>query len=279
MFDLTPEARMQRSQGSARVGFAARDGRARLATLHQSGSAKAMLPRVAGQVPEVVFLNTSGGLTGGDSLSYHLDIPAKTEVTATTQTAERGYASTGAQARVSVTAQVGAGGRLNWLPQETLIYEASNVSRETIVDLDADATCLLVETIVLGRHAMGEFPQEARLTDRRLIRRQGKPVWAETLHLDGDALHHSTQPALLGNARAFAIIALFGPAAQDATDSVRPLLDEPGCSAAASGWDGKLLVRILAHDGWPLRRQIARVLRALNHNTLPRVWQMQGVDG
>ena len=277
MFDLTPDARMQRSQGRAFVGFAARNGSAKLATLHQSGSAKAMLPRVAGSVPEVVFLNTSGGLTGGDTLVYHLDIPAKTEVTATTQTAERGYATTGGQARVSVTARVGAGGRLNWLPQETLIYEAANVSRETTVDLDAGATCLMVETIVLGRHAMGERPTTARLTDHRMIRREGRPVWTETLKLDETALSLTSQPAILGGARAFAVIALVAPGAQDATGSIRSLLTEPGCQSAASGWDGKLLVRILAHDGWPLRRQTARVLRALNR-TLPRVWQMQGVD-
>ena len=131
MLDRGPTSDLQRSRGSASVGFVCRQGRAHLSTLQQSGSAKAMLPRVHGTVPEVVFLNTSGGLTGGDRLSYDLEIPAGTEVAATTQTAERGYASTGAAAHVRVTARVGAGGRLNWLPQETLIYENAHVSRET----------------------------------------------------------------------------------------------------------------------------------------------------
>jgi len=245
--------------------------------LQQSGSAKAMLPRVHGGVPEVVFLNTSGGLTGGDRLSYHLDVPALAEVTATTQTAERGYASPGPVASVRVTARVGAGGRLNWLPQETLIYEDAHVSRETTVDLASDASCLMVETIVLGRHAMGEAPANARLTDRRLIRREGRPVWAETLCLDAEVLTHAARPALLGGARCLAVLAWVAPAAQDALDRVRATLTEPGCQSAASAWHGRLLVRILAQDGWPLRCQVARTLRALIP-ALPRVWQMTGGD-
>lgn len=276
MFDSSPINQLQRSRGSASVGFADRGGRARLATLDQRGSAKAMLPRVLGAVPEVVFLNTSGGLTGGDRLSYHLDVPAKTEVTGTTQTAERGYASLGPAASVKVTATVGAGGRLNWLPQETLIYEDSHVSRETKIELYAGATCLLVETIVLGRHAMGESPLRARLTDRRLVKRDGRPVWSETLRLDARSLSTTGQPAILNGANCFAVIALIAPDAADLTQRIRDTLTVPGCQSAASGWDGKLLVRITATDGWPLRCQIARTLRALT--PLPRVWQMPGVD-
>ena len=64
-----PSPQMQRSRGEAAVRLRQDGGRIRLVDLRQQGSAKAILPRVAG-VPEVVFLNTSGGLTGGDRLSY-----------------------------------------------------------------------------------------------------------------------------------------------------------------------------------------------------------------
>ena len=195
-------------------------------------------------------------------------------MTATTQTAERGYASPGPAAQVKVTAQVGAGGRLNWLPQETLIYEDAHVSRETKVELSGDATCLMVETIVLGRHAMGESPRNARMTDRREVLRDGRLVWAETLRLDANALSQTGQPAVLNGARCFAVIALIAPHAPDLTARIRATLTEPGCRSAASGWDGKLLIRITAADGWPLRCQVVRTLRALT--TLPRVWQMPG---
>jgi urease accessory protein len=272
-----PESLMQRSRGSAMVSFALRAGQAALADLRQQGSAKAMLPRVAGPVPEVVFLNTSGGLTGGDALSYEIDVGPSARVTATTQTAERAYSSLGAQAQLRVRCRVAAGGRLDWLPQETILYEAAHLHRETVVDLAGDAACLLVESVVLGRQAMGESPRRARLNDSRHITRSGRPVWVERQRLDEDFLRDAGQPALLGGARAFAVVALVAPRAEDALGPVRAVLDEPGCRAAASGWDGKCLVRVTAGDGWPLKRQLARVLAVLTGRPLPRVWQMQGV--
>ncbi|GAB1478021.1 urease accessory protein UreD [Paracoccaceae bacterium] len=279
MFDLTAEPKMQRSQGRARVGFAVAGGVARLVELQQSGSGKAMLPRVAGPVPEVVFLNTSGGLTGGDRLDFVLEIAAGGRVSATTQTAERAYASTGGMAEVRVRATVGAGGRLDWLPQEAILYEASRLDRRTEIDLAGDATCLMSEAVVLGRQAMGEEPRDAKLHDRRVIRRDGRPVWAESVMLDAQALRRQSSPALLGGARAMAVLALVARGAEDALAALRVVLDEPGCTAAATGWDGRLLLRVLARDGWPLRRQMARAIRVLSGRPLPRVWQMQGENG
>ncbi len=110
MFDLPQLQTMQRANGQAFASFTLRDGMVRLADLAQSGSAKVMLPRIAGPVPEVVFLNTSGGLTGGDVLDLVLDLAPGVRLSATTQTAERAYASNQGTATVRVTAKVRAGG-------------------------------------------------------------------------------------------------------------------------------------------------------------------------
>jgi urease accessory protein len=65
----------QRSHGEAVVAMDCVAGKARLVRLGQKGSAKAILPQ-EGDVPELVFLNTSGGLTGGDTLSLQLMLGA-----------------------------------------------------------------------------------------------------------------------------------------------------------------------------------------------------------
>jgi urease accessory protein len=45
--------------------------------------------------------------------------------------------------------------------------------------------------------------------------------------------------------------------------------------AEASAFAGRSVVRMLAPDGWPLRRQIARALHILRDGKpLPRVWQV-----
>ena len=260
---------MQRAQGVASVSLKAGG---RLDRLRQQGCAKAILPHVPGRA-EVVFLNTAGGLTGGDRLAFALDLAAGTRATATTQTAERAYRAGQGQARIDVEMMVGAGGWLDWLPQETILFEGAALARETRIELGADAGCILCEAVVLGRAAMGETVTRVELFDRRQVLRAGRPVLVDPVRLEDDAL--GTGAAGLGGARAFASIAMVGRGAQDALGPVRAVLDQPGVRAAASGLDGRLQIRILAQDGWPMRRQIARVLAVLRPGAeLPRVWQI-----
>lgn len=267
-----PTVAMQRSKGEAAVTLALVSGRVALRGLRQRGSAKAILPHV-GAVPEVVFLNTSGGLTGGDRLSYRVDIGDDCRAVATTQTAERAYRATSGRARVDVALTVGQGGWIDWLPQETILFDQSALERVTTIDLGRDAGCLALEVVVLGRAAMGETVRSLTFTDRREIRQGGRLRLLEPLTLDDAAL--TSGSAVLDGARAFASLVLLTPGAEDALSSLRAVLDEPGVTAAASAFDGKLVCRIMAADGWPLRRQIARALAVLRRNEpLPRVWQI-----
>lgn len=273
MTDQTPITGplMQRSRGEASVRLRLDAGRVRLVDLRQQGSAKAILPRV-GAVPEVVFLNTSGGLTGGDRLSYAVSLGDGVMATATTQTAERAYRAASGVARVDVTLEAGADGWIDWLPQETILFDASALERRTCIDLGAGAGCVALEAVVLGRHAMGEVVGRLSFRDRREIRRQGQLVHLEPLVIETDTL--AAGQAVLGGARCFASLMAVGAGVADMLDPLRRVLDEPCVSAAASAYDGRLVCRVMAHDGWPMRRQLARALAVMRRGAvLPRVWQ------
>ena len=260
---------MQRSAGVARVSI----DRGRLTGLSQSGSAKALLPRSYGPAPEIVFLNTSGGLTSGDTLEYCVDLGPATRATATTQTAERAYRAEGLPARARVALTVGAGGALDWLPQETILFDGAKLDRETTVDLAEGASFLGLETVVLGRAAMGETLRRLHLHDRRLIRRNGRIEVLDPFRLDNSSLARADAPALLQGARAIAVLILSAPGAEDHLPTLRAALTEPGVTAAASALPGRIILRAHAPDAWPLRRQMARLIETLRPGALPRVWQ------
>ena len=257
-----PPAPQQRSRGRVVASFVA----GRLHRLRQEGSAKA----IALPGPELVLLNTSGGLTGGDRMTIDLDTGDGAHITATTQTAERIYRSAEGQAAITITARVGQGARLDWLPQETILFDGCAARRSTAIDLAADATCLTCETLVLGRAAMGETIARLSLHDTRRITRTGRPLHLDPVVLDTDRLNAAAGPA---GARAICTVVLAAQGAEDATDPARAALTEPAVTAAASGWDGRLVVRLMAPDAFPLRRQLVRLLATLRAAPLPRVWQ------
>lgn len=271
MFDNPPPPPvMQRSQGRAHVVMAAGG----LVDLAQSGSAKAMLPRITAGAREIVFLNTSGGLASGDRLEFRVDLRAGARAVATTQTAERAYRAEGAPATAQVRLVVGDGGWLYWLPQETILYDGSALHRDTQVELAPGAGCLLLEMIVLGRLAMGETPTRITLHDRRVVRQAGRIIHHDALALNDAALARRHGAAMLGDARAMATLAIIAPHAPDLLAPARAALVEPGVTSAASAPPGRLVIRLMARDDWPLRRQINRLLTALQPDPLPRIWQV-----
>lgn len=271
MFDTATHAtKMQRSHGAAHVVMGPRG----LIDLAQQGSAKAQLPRMTKGLPEIVFLNTSGGLASGDRLRFAVDLWDGTRALATTQTAERAYRANDAPARTQVALSVGKGGWLDWLPQETILYDNARLERDTQVDLTADAGCMLLEILVLGRLAMGESISRLHLRDRRIVRRDGRVIHHDALALDDTALPRLNDPAMLDGARVMASLAIIAPDAADLLPRARAVLDEPGVTAAASALPGRLCLRILSHDNWPLRRQVNRLLGALRPDPLPRIWQV-----
>lgn len=272
MLDATaPLAQMQRVDG--RAGAVIGPG-GRLRRLWQQGAGKAMLPRMHGRAPEVVFLNTAGGLTGGDRLDYTLEVEAGGSAVGTTQTAERAYRSGGGAARVDTRLTVGAGARLHWLPQEVIVFEGAALERRVTVEMAGDAQLVLLETLVLGRAAMGERLTDIVLNDRRKVIRDGRVAMLEAIGLGPDDLSRAGA-AGLSDAVALSTLSLFAPDAADRLGRLRAVLPADGpVRAAASAWDGRIVARFAASEAWPLRRAVARAVETLTEGPLPRVWQI-----
>ena len=270
MFDSVAPSDLQRAHGRAAVRFAG----GALRDLAQAGAAKAMLPRMHGRVPEVVFLNTAGGITGGDRLSYALEIGAGDRAVGTTQTAERAYRSAGGVGRVDTQLRLGAGAVLHWLPQELILFEGSALERDLQVEMAADATFVMLETLVLGRTAMGETLTRLHLRDRRTVRRGGQLALLEAVRLDDADLTRSGTAGVNG-ALALASLTLLAPDAADRLAALRAVLPQDGpVRAGASAWGGRLTARFVGSDAHALRRAVARAVPVLTGQPLPRVWQI-----
>lgn len=272
MLDVTaPPASMQRIQGraAAEIGPGGR-----ILGLHQQGSAKVMLPKMHGRPPEVVFLNTAGGVTGGDRLSYQLDVTAGASAVGTTQTAERAYRAKSDFGQISTQLSVGEKASLHWLPQELILFEASVTERDLHVEMAGDAEVLILETLVLGRAAMGEQLCSVSLFDRRSVRRGGRLVMTEPFSITSADLEPAKLAGLNG-ALALASLSLFAPDAEDRIGAVRAVLPTDGSVlAAASAWDGRITARFMGSDAYALRRVVARAVETVTRGPLPRVWQI-----
>lgn len=257
--------------GALRLRAKRRGAETVIGDLYQKGSLKALFPKLRGAALDAVFLNTAGGLTGGDRMDLDIACDAGAALVVSSQAAERAYrAMPGQLARQRVTLDVGAGGRVNWVPQETIIFNHAALSRQLEVRLTGDATALLVEPVILGRAAMGEVVHQMFLSDHWRVWRDGQLVFADAIRLSGDAETLLAGAATGAGARAMATVLLAGPGAAQVFGKI----DLPAQSGASLIADDLLLVRLLAQDGMALRHQLIPVIEALSNGPLPRVWRL-----
>jgi len=272
-FESAPRAAaLQRAFGKSRVSWKRSGEDTVLDRLEQDGAAKIRLPRQEkGDPPLAVLLNTAGGLTGGDRIETAVEVGAGCRAMATSQACERIYRSLGPNAVVETRLTVGDGGRLDWLPQETILFEGGRLSRKLEADLAPGASLLAVEAVIFGRAAMGERVATGFVHDRWRIRRAGRLIYADDLHMDWANAGLLANPATFGGAGAAATILYVAEESGIPLDALRERL---GDAVGASAWNGKLVARMAAPDGQELRRILTGALSAILAGiSLPKLWQ------
>ena len=221
---------------------------------------------------EAILINSSGGLTGGDQLEWQAVAGAGTHLVVTTQACEKVYKASSGTAAVTARVSAGADAVLHWLPQETILFDRASLTRKLEADLDASAEFVAVEAVLLGRQAMGEAMLEGLFRDRWRIRHGGKLIHAEELHLAGKVSDLTAKAPVLNGQVAFATLLYIGPRAEALVGKIREIVGDAG---GASEWQGKLVVRVSASDGFTLRKMLFPVISLLrNGAAVPKVWNL-----
>ena len=281
-----PAPALERSRGEVRLAFARRAGATALADLYQSGCAKARLPKPEpGAACEAVLVNTAGGLTDGDRLSTDVTWSAASTAMVSSQAAERIYRCRAGAARVSATLRAADDALAIWLPQETILFDGGRLLRRTEVDLSSRARMLACESLVFGRHAMGESVRAGTVFDAWRVRCGGRLVFADTLRLDGDIAENLQRPAVAAGAGALASVIYAGQRGDKLVEALRRACGagdgaRGSSCVSCSDLNPVVLVRILAADGQALRRRLVAVLSGAiewiaegsPRLRLPRVW-------
>ena len=262
-----------------------------LKDLRQGGAAKIRFPRkiaaTPGQAFEAVMINTAGGLTGGDDFAWDISVAQKARLSLSTQACEKIYrASDGAPpALVDVTLKLAKDAHLAWLPQETILFDQSRLRRRLSLHLDAGASALIAEGFILGRRDYGEHHLTFDLRDSWRVYVDGALAHAEEMRVREDDHDWMTRPSGAGGAGAFATVLYIGAEAENFCEAINKWLAHNSGQRAdlwggASCWahspnreDGanhaKLVTRLLAKDGYMLRKGLLGLIALLQKQQAP----------
>lgn len=260
-----------RAVGAVRFDVHLKDGTTRRRELHESGSLRVRFPSPEQQGLSAVFVNTAGGIAGGDRFDIEIAASDGAHLTVTTAAAEKVYRSHGPEAQVNIALRAGNDARLAWLPQETILFDRARVARRIDIDLSQSASLLLCEIVVFGRAAMGEVMAQGSFIDRWRMRIDGRLVFAETVRLDGDIAARLARHAVAGGGVAIGT-ALIVPGGEAIVERIREASESFGAEVGISAWNGFAMARFCAQDAARLRADMMKVLERVSPSGLPRLW-------
>jgi urease accessory protein len=146
-------------QAALDIAFTAAEGGATLLSRHRQlgplAVQRAFAPEGPG-VSHVTVLHPPGGLVGGDQLRIAIAVEPGAHGLCTTPAAAKHYRSAGAVALQQQRLTVAAGGTLEWLPHENILFEGAISDLRTRVDLGAGARFIGIDLVCFGLPARQE---------------------------------------------------------------------------------------------------------------------------
>ncbi|MEA5622609.1 urease accessory protein UreD [Nostoc sp. UHCC 0251] len=267
--------------GKLNLVYADRQGKTQLIYNHQQAPLKVQRPFYpeGEKVCHSVILHTAGGMVGGDRLSSNIHLQPQTQALITTAAASKIYRSNGLQARQTIHIQVDAGACLEWLPQETILFNDAIFRQDLRVELATGGSWLGWEITRFGRSARGEKFLQGEWRSHTEIWQEGIPLWIDRQWLRGSEETFHSPHSLAGKPIVGSLVWVGGAVSGEIVEKTRNLWDGKG-EAGVSRLQHGLLCRYRGASTSEARNwfidvwQMLRVSFLNRGNCIPRVWQV-----
>src|SRR6185369_4219301 len=127
----------------------------------------------------VCVLHPPGGIVSGDQLDFDVRVGVGARALVTTPSATKIYRSDGRRAAQRTRLSVARGAALEWLPQETIIFDGARVDLQTTVSLEEGAVFIGWDVQCLGRPAIAERFTSGECKSGLEISRAGRLLFLE----------------------------------------------------------------------------------------------------
>ncbi|KAA0179668.1 urease accessory protein UreD [Cupriavidus gilardii] len=254
---------------SLRLRFAVRGERGALVERRHAGPLMVQKPLYPeGGICHVVVLHPPAGIAGGDVLDIDIGIESGAHAVLATPGATKWYKSLGRDASQCVRIVVATGARLDWLPQENIVFDDARARLATTVEVAPGASAIGWDALVLGRQASGEQWRRGTAWMDTRIGQGTRTLWREHARLDADSPLRHARLGLDGLPVLGTLWAVGAGATQELAERLAESLPyradlRAGVSCLADAEQPMLLLRVLGARIEPVRELMVAAWSAL----------------
>lgn len=225
-----------------------------------------------------VIVHPPGGIAGGDQLRLHANLEAGAHALLTTPGAGKWYKANGREAAQHLQFTLGARATLEWLPQETILFDSAQVRMSTRVELAADAKFAGWEILCFGRRAAGEVFAAGSLRQRVQIWRGEEVLWNEAANLQAGSRAMLSPVGMNGRSISATFLVAAGAVPTQVLAACRAITPRDGNAFGVTALPEILAARFLGDKAEHAREyfeKLWQVLRPWYANTemqRPRIW-------
>ncbi|MGW8390777.1 urease accessory protein UreD [Pseudoduganella sp. HUAS MS19] len=213
-----------------------------------------------------ILLHPPAGIAGGDELHIDITADAGAHALLTTPGAAKWYRANGKPAWQRVRIHAGQDARLEWLPQETIFFDATDAHLLQEIELAPGARYLGCDILCFGRSASGERFASGTVRQQLQVRQEGRLLWWDQGVLHGGSSAMQSPHGLGGALVCATLLAAGRPAAAALIAQLRALDPAMGVTSFKS----VLLLRYLGHDAEQARKLMARAWHTLRPHWMER---------
>ena len=230
------------------------------------------------RICHAVIVHPPGGIAGGDQLRLHADLAEGAHALLTTPGAGKWYKANGREAAQHLQFKLSERAILEWLPQETILFDAAQVRMSTRVDLAVDAKFAGWEILCFGRRAAGEVFASGALRQHVQIRRGEELLWNETVNLNAGSRAMLSPVGMNGRAISATFLVAAGAVPTQVLEACRAIVPREGNLHGVTALPEIFAARFLGDNAEQAREyfeKLWQVLRPCYANTemqRPRIW-------
>lgn len=230
------------------------------------------------RICHAVIVHPPGGIAGGDELRLHATLEADTQALLTTPGAGKWYKANGRDAAQQLQFKLGERAILEWLPQETILFDAAQAQMTTHVELAVDAKFAGWEILCFGRRAAGEVFAAGSLRQRVQIWRGEELLWNEAVNLSAGSRAMLSPVGMNGSSISATFLVAAGAVPMQVLEECRAIIPKDGNAYGVTALPEIFAARFLGDNAEHAREYFEKLWQVLRpwyaHTEMqrPRIW-------